>query len=598
MLAVIIFHVNKSWLPGGFIGVDIFLVISGFLITSILLRQKGKRAPAFLPFYVGRVRRIVPAYLVMLAVVTLCAAVLFVPGDFSSYRSSLREALYFNSNNFFASQSDYFAPAAHELPLLHTWSLAVEMQFYLFLPAIVRFIPRRLLGPFIFAATGMILAYSTFRLAHGQRHTEYYSLVARIPEFFMGSLLAIRPIGHGWTRGASNLAASAGLITLLAGCWFITEEMPFPGTLTLVPCIGAVLLIAAKGSDVNKLLSNAALVWIGALSYSLYLWHWPVLAMLRYFHEAYSLPTAAIPLFVTLTLALSYVSYRYVELPFRDKGSGNRFVRPVALVAGVFVAIWTSASIHSRLTSPLPEELTRYAIPSEICHGSIVGDCLRGDRSAHRNLLLLGDSHGAQLNHFADYVGRATHSRIRVITASSCVPIEGFDVERPVEWARAPCLEQIESARRYVETADGLVIAGMWQYHFTSHRFLEALDAFISAAETRKQRVMVLAQVPMLASNVQRKLRFEELGLPLSAAAMNAEWESANSTIQRLVERHPNATFLELSHDFLFSTPPFNSGVLIYHDNHHLNEIGSRRYGEVASPYFSDWTATLSRPTR
>jgi hypothetical protein len=465
----------------------------------------------------------------------------------------------------------------------------VEIQFYLLLPAIVRFVPRRFIWAVLFAATGLILAYSTFRMAHGHRHSEYFSLVARIPEFLVGSLLAIRPIGHGWTRGVSNLAAGTGLLLVLTGCRFLTEAALFPGLLALIPCLGAALLIAASGSDVNRWLSTGALVWIGAISYSLYLWHWPVLAGLRYFLETYSLPTAALLAFATLTLACSHASYRYVELPFRDKQLGKGVLRPFALAAGVFAAIWAAISVHPRLTSPLPESLTRYADPADICHGSIVAD---------RALLLLGDSHGAQLNYFADVVGRATNTKIRVITASSCVPIEGFDVERPVEWARAPCLEQIERAKRYIASSDGLIIAGMWQYHFTSHRFLEALDGFISAAAMRKQRVIVLAQVPMLASNVQRKRRFDELGLPLSAVAMNAEWEWANSTIQRLVERHPNATFLDLSHSQLFSTPPFNNGVLIYYDNHHLNEIGSSRYGELASPYFSDWAGTLPQGNR
>jgi hypothetical protein len=219
---------------------------------------------------------------------------------------------------------------------------------------------------------------------------------------------------------------------------------------------------------------------------------------------------------------------------------------------------------------------------------------MRGDQLAERALLLLGDSHAAQLNVFADVVGMETHTKVRVITASGCVPIEAFDVERLVEWARAPCLAQIERARGYIASADGLVIAGMWQFHFKSRRFLEALDSFIKAAANRNQRVIVLAQVPMLNSNVVRKHRFEELGLPRSAVALNAEWEPANTTIERLVKRHSNATFLDLSHNQIFATLPFYNGVLIYSDNHHLNEIGSRRLGEVATPYLADWAGTLA----
>ena len=134
VLSVIIFHLNKYWLPGGFIGVDMFFVISGFLITGIILTRKRQNEFSLISFYTSRIKRIVPAYLVLIIIVALCAAILFIPNDFDAFRASVKSALYFNSNTFFAKQHDYFGPAVHELPLLHTWSLAIEMQFYLLLP--------------------------------------------------------------------------------------------------------------------------------------------------------------------------------------------------------------------------------------------------------------------------------------------------------------------------------------------------------------------------------------------------------------------------------------------------------------------------------
>ena len=131
VLAVIIFHLNPTWLPGGFVGVDIFLVISGFLIASILLHKKNKPEYELIAtikyFYTSRIKRIAPAYYSVLIVVTLVAAVLFLPADFAVYKESLEKAAYFNSNNFFATFGDYFVPANHEQPLLHTWSLAIEI---------------------------------------------------------------------------------------------------------------------------------------------------------------------------------------------------------------------------------------------------------------------------------------------------------------------------------------------------------------------------------------------------------------------------------------------------------------------------------------
>ncbi len=278
--------------------------------------------------------------------------------------------------------------------------------------------------------------------------------------------------------------------------------------LALLPCLGAAMLIAAgERSLFNRWLSNAAMVWIGALSYSLYLWHWPILAGIRYFLETYRLSPPALAAFALLTLAASYVSYRYVELPFRKQRAGAGRIRELALVAGVLAVIGIGHAANSRLVEPLPVELTRYAVDADICHGKVVGDCLHGDRSSKREVLLLGDSHGAQLNEFADVVGRATRTRIRVLTASSCVPIEGFDVERLPEWARPPCLAQIETAQKHMQGSSDIILAGKWQYQVRSKMFMTAFDRFLTEAETRGQRVVVLGQVPMRASDVNRSYR-------------------------------------------------------------------------------------------
>lgn len=133
----------------------------------------------------------------------------------------------------------------------------------------------------------------------------------------------------------------------------------------------------------------------------------------------------------------------------------------------------------------------------------------------------------------------------------------------------------------------------MWQYHFKSERFLQALDRFIDEAAKRNQRVIVLAQLPMLESNVLRRFRFEHLGLPHSHVGVHPEWRAANRRIAELVARHPLATFLDTTEDPLFENAPFENGVLLYYDSHHLNEVGSSRYGEVASARLSTWFASV-----
>ncbi|NWD52156.1 acyltransferase family protein [Pseudomonas gingeri] len=585
VLSVILFHLNKNWLPGGFIGVDIFFVISGFLITTIILYQKKSDTFSLINFYTSRAQRIIPAYLALIIPLSIFAAIFFIPQDFESFTKSAKSALYFGSNIFFAKQNDYFSPAAYELPLLHTWSLAIEMQFYLLLPAILIFIPRHLLKTSLLIVTTSLLVYSQLRLQDQHQQQVYFSLLARIPEFLIGSLVALTPQEGHISKRASNAMAALGLALIILGLLTISETRSFPGLLALLPCVGTALLLKNQNSLLNRALSSSPLVLIGALSYSLYLWHWPILAIARYLSGTYTLTFIPLLAFLTLTPGCAYLSYKYIESPFRERSSAK--LTAIRLSSALAISVITLAAAHTinqKLVEPLPEELTRYAIDSEICHGIIVGDCLRGDRSSSRTLLMLGDSHAAQLNYFADVVGNATHTKIRVISSSNCVTIPGFDVNRIAEWGRRACRTQIEEAQKYIPDANGIIIAGMWQFQSPSPEFMEQLESFLSIASSRGQHVLVLAQVPMLSTNPQRTYRTNSLNLHLSAA-MNDEWVQANSKIKDLVSRHTNASFLDLSSSAMFATAPMLDGTPIYMDSHHLNELGSTRYGEVATPY-------------
>lgn len=196
VLLVMLFHFNPAWLPGGFVGVDVFLVLSGYLIVSILLNRKnqpGYRLTSTLrDFYLSRLKRIAPAYFAMLVAVSLLAAVLFLPADLATYKEGLKQAAWFNGNHYFAGFGDYFAPANHEQPLLHTWSLAVEIQFYLLAPLLVLLLPIKALKWLFAALLIPLTAVAEYRLRGlGLHQATYYSLYARLPEFFAGGLLAL-----------------------------------------------------------------------------------------------------------------------------------------------------------------------------------------------------------------------------------------------------------------------------------------------------------------------------------------------------------------------------------------------------------------------
>ncbi|OXX24979.1 acyltransferase family protein, partial [Vibrio sp. V06_P1A73T115] len=438
VLAVMVFHLNPTWLPGGFVGVDVFLVISGFLITSILLHKKSSAGYSLTEtlkyFYVSRFKRIVPAYFLMLIIVALVAAVLFLPSDFNTFRKGLEKATWFSSNRYFADFGDYFAPASYEQPLLHTWSLAVEIQFYLLAPFIVLLLPIRLLKWFFVVLLIGLTALAEYRLRFlGMEQATYYSLYARLPEFFVGGLAALYVTTVSRVEGSTAWLGILGMLLIVISA--ITQPLlgSFPGILALLPVVGSVLLLSQPTQGwVGELLSCKTLVWLGGLSYSLYLWHWPVLAFLRYYTSAEVLDIEFSILFVLLTFILSIVSYYGVERVFRSKSTNKKQALSWGLlVFGVLGASQTMAKVNAMFTPvALPLEYLRYGDDSQNCHGHIVGDCLRGDLDSVKEILVLGDSHAAMLNHFFDHIGKEIGFKARVITASSCVTIPGFDYNR------------------------------------------------------------------------------------------------------------------------------------------------------------------------
>lgn len=593
VLAVMVFHLNPAWLPGGFVGVDVFLVISGFLITSILLDRKasaGYSLSATLKyFYASRFKRIAPAYFVMLVVVALIAAVFFLPQDFNTFKKGLENASWFNSNNYFAGFGDYFALANHEQPLLHTWSLAVEIQFYLLAPFMVLLLPISLLK---WVFTGLLIgltAIAEYRLRFlGIEQATYYSLYARLPEFFAGGLVALYVTNRSGRRPCSAWLGTLGLSLIVIA--FITQPLleTFPGFAALLPVVGSVLLLSQPAQGwVGKLLSCKTLVWIGALSYSLYLWHWPMLAFLRYYTGAEVLVIEFSLLFVLLTLALSIVSYYGIECVFRSNYTHKKQTLGWMLLASaVFSTSQTIAKVNADFTpEQLPIEYLRYADPVTICHGNIVGDCLKGDLSSSKEILVLGDSHAAMLNHFFDYLGKVLGFKARIITASSCVTIPRFDYLRIAEWAHKPCLAQIEQARSYTEKAEIIFLAASWNWHMESQEFNQALIAFLSN-EAYPAEKYIIGQEPLLNRHPMRNHRFTHLSLG-TKAGLDTDYQRTNQLLQNLTRPTNKVKYLALDKLDIFKQAPVWQGHLIYYDEHHLNEIGIIEYAKQSLPIIS-----------
>lgn len=332
VLPVVLNHAGVPGIWGGFVGVDIFFVISGYLITGILARDLVLGRHSIAEFYRRRVLRIFPALFAMLALTTLVACVAMLPGELTRYARSLGATTLFGSNLLFWSETGYFEPAARLKPLLHTWSLAIEEQFYIVWPLALAWIgAKRPAGmkALVLATTALSLGYAIWQVAHGPS-TAFYLLPARAWELSLGAGLALipqRPSAR-WVNEALGLL---GLGLIGWAMRFYTEAAPFPGAAALLPCGGAALLILTGGAGTlaERALALAPMRFVGKISYSLYLWHWPVIvfAELALFLPR-TLPVMAGEIVVSLVLAT--LSWRFVEQPFRVGVSGWRTPRVLA----------------------------------------------------------------------------------------------------------------------------------------------------------------------------------------------------------------------------------------------------------------------------
>lgn len=596
VLAVMLFHYDGTLLPGGYIGVDIFLVISGYLITQQIQSRKSAgrtAAAAFLGrFYFGRIKRIVPAYFFMLATVAVLAKLLFTNSDFAYFLASLKSTALFVSNNYFASFGDYFAPGAAEQPLLHTWSLAVEMQFYMLLPMLLLIVPdRHIKRSILIISIALVLAAEWQLRVAGHRQATYYALYSRIPEFLAGSWLAIAAPGRDWSIARANIVFLAGLILIAFSLFTLDGASLFPGLLSVPAVAGAGLIISASNSSLSAVLRNPVMVWIGFLSYSLYLWHWPVLAVIRYYTGALLLGSQGTLLFILATLLLACISFYLVEEPARKvrlSALTRRRLTAVLLIVGVGSLGVHHAAIAARAyfnSSSLPIEYSQYADSAAICHGVDNGHCEKGDLTSAREILVVGDSHAAMLNGFFDQLGHEEGFRATVMTASSCVPIPGFNVAKLPEWARQPCLDQTHRVEALAAKSDILFIAGMWTYQVQDPSFALALKRFLQAVSGRL-RVYVLSQVPELSMDPMRMHRFAGLGLP-HHVSFSPDYLRANLAIAEVAEQG-GAQYVALDRLRVFHDAPYFDGKLLYMDKSHLNQVGVDAYAAGAKAQIHD----------
>lgn len=354
VLPVALYHAHFPGISGGFVGVDIFFVISGYLICSLITAELASSNFSIVRFYERRCRRILPALLAMLAVVTSVAAFVLLPPDMLSFCRSLLASTVFVSNIYFWKNANYFDGASEFKPLLHTWSLGVEEQFYIIVPLILFAVAKWSKSRY----TPWLLSLSTISLALGiwaETHApsaNFYLLPTRFWELALGALAAISMPTGVISRAAREIIGAVGISLIIYSLTMLTDETPFPGLNALFPCLGAAALLYAGGYGKTILftfLSTKPLVFIGKISYSLYLWHWPLLALARY-QAGRELTVLETSIALLASLIIAVASWRYVEIPFRKNtiSFNSRFIFAGSGISMILVAIIGVAGISSQ----------------------------------------------------------------------------------------------------------------------------------------------------------------------------------------------------------------------------------------------------------
>ncbi|MBJ7482878.1 MAG: acyltransferase, partial [Chloroflexi bacterium] len=357
ILLVLLFHAGLPWTPGGFIGVDVFFVISGFLITGKLWRESQQPGGLNIAkFYAWRIRRLLPAALVAVALISLVGLLIAAPLDRSELAADGAASALSIANMRFIGSVDYFAPTSSPSPFLHFWSLSVEEQFYLVWPALIVLLTwrggssRRLIAALLI---GVVASFAlSMWLTDASPARAFYLLPTRVWQLGVGGLLAL--IGVMGTSRRSGALAWVGLAAVAVAGVALTAEMPYPGLAALLPTAGAVALLygGAAPSGPARLLAAAPLRFLGKISYSLYLWHWPLLVLPIMFLER-ALTGVEIVASVVVAIGISWLSWRFVEQPFRYGDRSRRATSWSAIRIGV-AGILSVALFTQGLAAALP----------------------------------------------------------------------------------------------------------------------------------------------------------------------------------------------------------------------------------------------------
>ena len=537
VLSVVFYHAGFGLFCGGFVGVDVFFVISGYLITTIIVQEIYDGRFSIARFYERRIRRIFPALFAMIAFTLAVGAYLLDADIFRATSESAVAATVFMSNHLFWLEAGYFDTPTYFKPLLHTWSLAIEEQFYIFFPLLLlvshRFLGKRIKPALVVMAVASFLA-SIYYIQQGAAarfqdfSTAFYLAPLRAWELMIGGMLAVNMIPSNIRPTYRNLLCIAGFAMIFACVFFYSADMPFPGAAALLPVLGAALIVYSgiEGEiAANRILGTRPLVFIGQISYSLYLFHWPIIIFGKYYYIR-SAPTLVMLSWLGIAFILSVLSWKFIETPFRSKTfmSQANIFRLAAL--SMALTILAGATIYFRDGFPDRFDAQYASFPRTASAEKTWGNCKRdaditdlcsiGGKTDKPVFLVWGDSHAESMAPAIDKSAKGYGVGGLIVFNTGCPPLLGDgQLQGPL------CYEYDLKAISYIENHPDLktvILVARWA------PWAEGTSYFPKGAES-----ITLSKI-LFSSSTHSDAALFESGL--------------NGVIQKLVELHRDAVIV------------------------------------------------------
>ncbi|MDT0595947.1 acyltransferase family protein [Glaciecola petra] len=609
VLSVVLFHFNPAWLPGGFIGVDIFFVISGYLMTSIVMKAIAANTFSLSTFYIARIARILPALLMLCITMTILGFIFLNLVDASQLATHAASAISFLSNIVFWSESGYFDEASKYNWLLHTWSLSVEWQFYMIYPVIM-LLAAKIFPLEMFAKLTLLMALICFGYSIWASTTmpsaAYFLFPTRAWELLIGGLAFFYPLRASVAYSARIGLELFGVLLIVGSTIWLNKDYSWPGTFALIPVLGALLVLLANNQK-SILTGRAIAQKIGTWSYSVYLWHWPLVVLIKYFE----LPTYTWFAGIVFSFILGWLSYTYIETRFGKQAIPKIKYGPktIYLVFGISISVLGCFVFYKgTLWQKNIEKIEPFLAGQKYFEGRHVRDAsggktyfLNGARQDEFDFLAIGDSN---LSHYVYGITKAKTARVILSWDGACLSLPNY-MTKPTEtfmninWQEY-CKNNIENIERYPNKP--IIWAQQWQPREMictkipceivpiKANYFDMLENQIKAMINiigNDRQLILIGQVPAPTNSVYRCMKGFNTDICARVSNENANTRiKVNQFLRSMTSLYPNIQFIDpysFNCDEAFNCRNIIDGKSIFYDEGHLSAFGSHMFWKAIS---------------